>query len=145
MSTRDRSAIIITTLAAMVVTGFLSAPLLHELRFRKWATPLQPQCLVHGTLVGAGVGIAIGCLLFFACIRRRRTIFRFVAALCAGIAISAVLGAITAFTAIGPAWPSEMKYGVDGDHLLIYGFMAGIMGSAVSIGLLAAFVPVKEN
>lgn len=143
MSTRDRSWIIITTLAAIAVIAFVNEPLLHELRFRKWTTPLQPQCLVHGMIIGAGVGIAVGSLMFLACMRRRRNIPRLVATLCAGVAISGVLGAIAAmFGTTG--WPSEMEYGVDGDILIGYGLAAGIMGSVFSTGLLAAVVPVKE-
>lgn len=144
MSKRDRSLIVITTLAAMAVIAFQSRPLFHELRFRKWTTPLQPQSIVHGIIVGAVVGIVIGSLMFLACMRRRRNIPRFVVTLCAGVAISGVVGAIAALFGT-PGWPSEMQYGIDGDILLSYGFAAGIMGSVFSTGLLAAVVPVMTD
>jgi hypothetical protein len=143
MDVRERSGIVVTTLAAVVAISVIYQPLLHDLLHREWRTPSQPHCLWLGLLYGILAGMAVGFLLF-TCIRHRRTLGRFVLALCAAMAISGLVGALAALLGVGNAWPSEIEYGVDGDILLSYGFAAGMLGSAVSSGLFAALAPVKD-
>lgn len=145
MSICNRSTMIVTTLAAVAVIALWSRVLWLELFLREWSTPRQPHCLMLGSIIGAVVGIAVGCGAFYGLIRGRCTLSRFIVAICAAAAVSSVLGAIASFVLIGPIWPSEQVYGIDPDHLVAYGFAAGMMGAVITTGMLAAATSTRQT
>ena len=146
MSISNRYVAAAITLAVAVAIAFASRGLWLELLSDKWTTPLQPYCLKLGLASGAVVGMAIGCAVFFFCLRRRRGLLRSLTAVCAAAAISGVPAAILSFMAIGSTiWPPEIPHGFDPDNLIPFGFVGGLIGAVVSTGLLAAGAPTHES
>lgn len=146
MSARDRFITAIVTLAATLFSAIQSRGLLLKLSSTKWTTPFQPHCLKLSFVFGAALGIVIGCLMFYLCLRCGRNLIRSIVALFVAAMIAAVVGAIIPFMVIGSTiWPPEIPHGFDPDNLIGFGFAGSIIGAVFSTGMLAACIPIQKK
>lgn len=132
----NRWTVFAASLAIMAYVINRSGNLFYEYYHHNWTHPMQPKCIVAGCLAGAVIGLALGFALFLG-VRRIRDWYWAVAALCLGVWVGALISAVVVLFAVGSYWPPETVYGIDPDHLLVYGFTAGGAFIALSTGLAA--------